>query len=124
MPATIPVRPAGARNLRRLASRRAVRSHQPMSNSMSAKPLHALRETLRVLTIALALALLGAAAVAAEGVKPHRIASHVDQNDPAVMNMALNNARHVIEHYREKHEDAEVEIVTYGPGLHMLRDDT
>jgi hypothetical protein len=95
-----------------------------MSNSMSAKPLHALRETLRVLTIALALALLGAAAVAAEGVKPHRIAIHVDQNDPAVMNMALNNARHVIEHYREKHEDAEVEIVTYGPGLHMLRDDT
>ena len=40
------------------------------------------------------------------------------------MNMALNNAKHVIEHYREKHEDAEVEIVTYGPGLHMLRDDT
>jgi intracellular sulfur oxidation DsrE/DsrF family protein len=91
---------------------------------MSAKPLHALRETLRVLTIALALGLLGAAAAAAEGVKPHRIAIHVDQNDPAVMNMALNNAKHVIEHYREKHEDAEVEIVTYGPGLHMLRDDT
>src|ERR1043166_254094 len=40
------------------------------------------------------------------------------------MNLALNNARHIIEHYREKHEDAEVEIVTYGPGLHMLRDDT
>jgi hypothetical protein len=40
------------------------------------------------------------------------------------MNMALNNAKNVLEYYRGKHEDAEVEIVTYGPGLHMLRDDT
>jgi uncharacterized protein len=30
----------------------------------------------------------------------------------------------VVEYYRDKHEDADVEIVAYGPGLNMLRDDT
>jgi intracellular sulfur oxidation DsrE/DsrF family protein len=91
---------------------------------MTAKPLPTLRKTLRVLVIAFAFGLLGAGGAAAEGGKPHRVAIHVDQNDPAVMNMALNNAKNVLEHYREQHEDAEVEIVAYGPGLHMLRDDT
>ena len=38
--------------------------------------------------------------------------------------MALNNASHVIEHYRAKGEDVDVEIVAYGPGLNMLRADT
>jgi intracellular sulfur oxidation DsrE/DsrF family protein len=80
--------------------------------------------TLNSLLIAVALALIAAGGAAAEGSKPHRVAIQVDQNDPAVMNLALNNAKNVIEHYRGKHEDAEVEIVTYGPGLHMLRDDT
>jgi len=54
--------------------------------------------------------------------KMHRVAIHVDQNDPAVMNLALNNATNVFEHYRTKGEPVEVNIVTYGPGLHMLRD--
>ena len=40
------------------------------------------------------------------------------------MNLALNNATNVIEYYRGKNEEVEVDIVTYGPGLHMLRDDT
>ncbi len=56
--------------------------------------------------------------------KPHRIAIQVDQNDPQVMNLALNNATNVIEYYRAKNEDVDVDIVTYGPGLHMLRADT
>ena len=56
--------------------------------------------------------------------KPHRLLIHVDQNDPAVMNLALNNATNVIEYYRAKGEDVDVDIVTYGPGLHMLRADT
>jgi uncharacterized protein len=59
----------------------------------------------------------------AEG-KPHRIAIHVDQNDPLVMNQALNNAANVIDYYRARNEDVDVDIVTYGPGLHMLRTDT
>ena len=56
--------------------------------------------------------------------KPHRVSIQVDQNDPQVMNLALNNATNVIECYRAKNEDVDVDIVTYGPGLHMLRDDT
>src|SRR3984893_10584757 len=56
--------------------------------------------------------------------KPHRLAIQVDQNDPAVMNLALNNATNVIEYYRAKGVDVAVDIVTYGPGLHMLRADT
>ena len=54
----------------------------------------------------------------------HRVAIQVDQNDPQVMDLALNNATNVIEYYRDKHEDVEIDIVTYGPGLHMLRADT
>jgi intracellular sulfur oxidation DsrE/DsrF family protein len=56
--------------------------------------------------------------------KAHRLLIQVDQNDPAVMNLALNNATNVIEYYRTKGQDVNVDVVTYGPGLHMLRDDT
>ena len=66
---------------------------------------------------------LASSALAADG-KPHRVAIQVDQNDPAVMNMVLNNATNVIEYYRGKNEEADVEIVAYGPGMHMLRADT
>ena len=70
-----------------------------------------------VLSIALA-------SPALAGEAKHRVAIHVDQNDPQVMNLALNNATNVIEHFRAKHEDVDVDIVTYGPGLHMLRADS
>jgi intracellular sulfur oxidation DsrE/DsrF family protein len=40
------------------------------------------------------------------------------------MNLALNNARNVVEYYQAKGETVAIEIVAYGPGLHMLRDDT
>ena len=60
----------------------------------------------------------------AAGTKPHRLVIQVDQNDPAVMNLALNNATNVIEYYRAKGEDVDLDVVTYGPGLHMLRADT
>ena len=74
-------------------------------------------------TVALMSMTLASAALAADG-KTHHIAIQVDQNDPVVMNQALNNATNVIEYYREKNEDVDVDIVTYGPGLHMLRADT
>jgi uncharacterized protein len=56
--------------------------------------------------------------------KAHRLLIQVDQNDPAVMNLALNNATNVIDYYRAKGENVDVDLVTYGPGLHMLRADT
>jgi uncharacterized protein len=61
--------------------------------------------------------------LAAEG-KTHRIAFQIDQNDPQVVNMVLNNATNVIEYYRTRNEDVDIEVVAYGPGLHMLRADT
>lgn len=73
---------------------------------------------------ALVAALLGAAAPSSAADKPHRVAIQVDQNDADVMNLALNNAKNVLEHYRANKEEVEVEIVAYGPGLHMLRADT
>jgi intracellular sulfur oxidation DsrE/DsrF family protein len=59
-----------------------------------------------------------------QSTKSHRLLIQVDQNDPAVMNLALNNATNVIEYYRSKGEEVAVDVVTYGPGLHMLRADT
>jgi uncharacterized protein len=56
--------------------------------------------------------------------KAHRLVIQVDQNDPAVMNLALNNATNLIDYYRAKGQDVNVDVVTYGPGLHMLRADT
>jgi uncharacterized protein len=61
---------------------------------------------------------------AAESRKAHRVAIQVDQNSPAVMNLALNNAKNVVQYYGGRGEDVEVVIVAYGPGLHMLRADT
>jgi hypothetical protein len=56
--------------------------------------------------------------------KPHHIAIQVDQNDPQVMNLVLGNATNVIEYYRAKNEEVDIDITAYGPGLHMLRADT
>jgi uncharacterized protein len=55
--------------------------------------------------------------------KQHRLLIQVDQNDPALMNLAINNATNVIEYYRAKGEEVAVDVVTYGPGLNMLRAD-
>ena len=71
-----------------------------------------------VRTFAAALALLAAPAFA-EG-ETHKIAFHVDENDPAVMNMALNNAQNVANYYADQGDEVVIEMVTYGPGLMML----
>ena len=69
------------------------------------------------------LAILAGAASAADP-KEHRVSIQVDQNDPDVMNLALNNATNILEQYKSKGETVQIEVVTYGPGLHMLRADT
>src|SRR5438445_13827301 len=79
---------------------------------------------LRRLATAALLSIAFAASGFAADTKPHRVAIQVNQNDPQVMNLALNNATNVIEYYRGKNEDVEIDIVAYGPGLHMLRADT
>ena len=56
--------------------------------------------------------------------KQHRLVLQVNTNDPAMMNLALNNATNVEQYYKSLGEKVEIEVVTFGPGLHMLRDDT
>ena len=54
----------------------------------------------------------------------HKIAIHLDENDKSRMNLVLNNAQNVNAYYLSKGDTVEIEVVTYGPGLHMLRADT
>ena len=61
---------------------------------------------------------------AANRTQLHRLAVQVDVNDPAIMNLALNNVANTAQHYREIGQKVEIEVVAFGPGLHMLRDDT
>ena len=56
--------------------------------------------------------------------KAHRLAVQVNVNEPTAMNLALNNASNVAQYYKERGEKVQIEIVAYGPGLHMLRQDT
>ena len=77
-----------------------------------------------IVTIIVGLGYATSPGTAAESAKPHRIAIQIDQNDPALMTLVLNNAENVAEYYQGRGEDVQIEIVAYGPGLNMLRDDT
>ena len=78
----------------------------------------------QIARIAVALFLLAGLPAAALAAEPHKLAIHVDENDPKVMNLALNNVVNVTNYYAAKGEEVIIEVVTYGPGLHMLRSDT
>ena len=56
--------------------------------------------------------------------KLHHLVLQVNMNDPAMMNLALNNATNVAQYYKDLGEKVSIEVVTFGPGLNMLRDDT
>ena len=60
----------------------------------------------------------------ADRTRLHRLSVQVDVNDPATMNLALNNVSNAAQHYSEIGQKVEIEVVAFGPGLHMLRDDT
>ena len=83
--------------------------------------LNPIRAATRLLAILAAL-LLGAQLALAE--VQHKVAIHVDEENVSTMNMALNNAANIAKHYGDLGEEVVIEIVTYGPGLHMLRADT
>lgn len=83
-----------------------------------------MKNTIAALVVALAAAAGLAASLPAQAEEGHRLAIHVDENDPQRMNLALNNAANVSKYYESKGEAVTIEIVTYGPGLHMLREDT
>ena len=80
-----------------------------------------MKKILSTIVLAVSAMLFTVSAIAAEG---HKVAIHVDENDPARMNLALNNVANVKKYYDSKGESVEIELVAYGPGLHMFRADT
>ena len=56
--------------------------------------------------------------------KQHRLILQVNTNDAAAMNLALNNAMNVTQYYTDVGEKVKIEVIAFGPGLHMLREDT
>ena len=75
---------------------------------------------LRGLGLAATLAISPLAAIA----EVHHVAFQVNDNDPQRMNLVLNNVNNLIAAYRDMGDEVEIQIVAYGPGLHMLRADT
>ena len=70
------------------------------------------------LALATGVAGLGGAALAAG--ETHMLAVHVDENDPAVMNLALNNIENVASYYAEQGDTVQIELVAYGLELNMF----
>jgi len=68
--------------------------------------------------------LAGSAHAQAPPMKSHHVVFQVNANDPDTMNLTLNNVTNVIDDFRDKHEDLEIDVVAYGPGLNMYRADT
>ncbi len=75
------------------------------------------------LALILAVALAAPSGALAADTEMRRVAIHIDENDPARMNMALNNAANVQKYYEAQGIEVEVRVVAYGPGLMMLRKD-
>lgn len=55
-------------------------------------------------------------------VKSHKVVIQIDSNDPAIYNLALNNAQNMREYYQKKGEPIQIEFVAFGPGLNMMLD--
>ena len=70
-------------------------------------------------SLATAAAMFAATGALAEGVM-HHVAIHVDESDPKVMNMALNNVANITKYYESQGDEVTVELVAYGPGLTMF----
>jgi intracellular sulfur oxidation DsrE/DsrF family protein len=68
--------------------------------------------------------LSGANAATIENSKIHHIVIQVDTDDLTTMRIALGNSLNAKKYYDSKGEKVVLEIVTYGPGITMLRSDT
>lgn len=78
----------------------------------------------RLFAYLLAAALAVAPSAVCAQAKSHKVAIHVDDSDPQRIGLALNNVENIQKYYAAKGEAVAVEVVTYGPGLVMLRADT
>jgi intracellular sulfur oxidation DsrE/DsrF family protein len=94
----------------------ATETKQSLARTATAKSAVAARTQKRS-TVALA-------AQPAPAQKEHHLILQVNTNDPAAMNLTLNNATNVAQYYEKAGEPVKIEVVAFGPGLNMLRDDT
>ena len=67
----------------------------------------------------MAFAVLTHSAVSMAAQQKAKIVLQVSDNDPAKWNLALNNARNAQDDLGK--DNIDIEIVVYGPGIHMLR---
>jgi hypothetical protein len=84
-------------------------------------------EFLRSLLLGVAIllaAVLPAAAQTAKAEDAYKVALHVDDNDAAKMNLTLNNVQNIVAEFKKSGRKIDIQVVTYGPGLHMFRDDS
>lgn len=70
-----------------------------------------------------ALAARGAEAADGTGGKAHRLAIQVSSEDHKTQELALGNAHNYADHYKATGEPCQIEVVAFGPGYNMLRDD-
>lgn len=89
--------------------------------AQSTRALAALCQAI-LLIAALAAPGLARPAAAEEGV--HLLALQLSDRDPAKMTTVLNVAANVSRHYSALGELVDIEIVAFGPGVHMFRPDT
>ena len=76
---------------------------------------------IRILVLGVVLGITSAPVYAKEA--SHKVAIHIDENDAARMNMALNNAANIDKYYQSKGQKVDIEIVAYGPGLMMYSEE-
>jgi len=72
-----------------------------------------------MLGFVMAFAALTHSAVSMAAQQKTKIVLQVSDNDPAKWNLALNNARNAQDDLGK--DNIDIEIVVYGPGIHMLR---
>jgi len=54
----------------------------------------------------------------------HRLVLYITEADIAKMNAVLDVAANVSRHYNSLGEEVEIEVVAFGQGIHLLREDT
>ena len=69
-----------------------------------------------------ATSVLPVAQAAESAAKHHKVVFQVSDNDPAKWNLALNNIRNIQQDLGR--ENVDIELITYGPGLNMLKLDS
>lgn len=74
---------------------------------------------MKALLVSAGILAMTASAGLADG-QTYHVAFHIDENDPATMNLALNNIENLYAHYAAGGDEVVIELVAYGPGLNMF----